>query len=206
MLEAPGTTRLAPSPWAARPIAEIHTFPCSVRPRCIRSGLHGKDAKTSAAPAAARPDTRLDRSPMSYPPEQSTDNTCSAARLRSRRSPPRTLPTPKKRMAGSSLLFTGLVLVRIRGANQSVRTALDRGRKFPQILANVPHIFEQFVDILGIDLQRLVEPRGQVRHVHQRVPQFDHRLMNVGPILPDQPIDVIQSLVCFVRRLPEIVE
>jgi hypothetical protein len=38
-------------------------------------------------------------------------------------------------------------------ANERVGARLDRGREFLQVLRNVPEIVEEFVDVLGIDVQ-----------------------------------------------------
>jgi len=46
-----------------------------------------------------------------------------------------------------SLLFSCFVFSRIARADKRVRTRLDRRGKFLQVLRNVAHIVEQFVDV-----------------------------------------------------------
>jgi len=56
---------------------------------------------------------------------------------------------------------------------------LDRVRKFFEILAHVTQVLQQFVDVLGVHVKRLIEPVGQVRNGCQRLAQLDDRLANV---------------------------
>src|SRR5216684_5097318 len=64
------------------------------------------------------------------------------------------------RLAPGSLLFSRFVLARIGRANEGVRPGLDGIGKLLQILTNVPQVFEQFVDIVGVDVERLIKPSG----------------------------------------------
>jgi hypothetical protein len=56
---------------------------------------------------------------------------------------------------------------RIRRANQGGRPILDGSRKLIQVCRGLAKIVENFVDTFGIDVQRLIEPAGDVRYRRQ---------------------------------------
>jgi len=53
--------------------------------------------------------------------------------------------------------------------------------------------FEQLIDVLGINIEHLVQVRGQIRHRREGLPQILDRLANVGAILSDQGINMVQT-------------
>src|SRR5580704_2583400 len=106
----------------------------------------------------------------------------------------------------SSWLLTRLVFFRSRRAYQRVRPRLDRRRKFAQVVADLPQIVEQLVDIFRIYVQRLIKVRRKTRRVRQRLPQLKDGRMHVLAIVPNQRIDVIERLIRCRRSLPQIVD
>jgi hypothetical protein len=54
------------------------------------------------------------------------------------------------------LTFTGFVFAGVGGANQGVRAGLDGVGEFLEIFGDVPEIVQEFVDILGVDVQGLI--------------------------------------------------
>src|SRR4029077_14967141 len=104
------------------------------------------------------------------------------------------------------MLFSCFVFTRIARANESVGTGLNGCGEFLQILGNVPHIVEQFVNIFRIDLERLVEPRGGVGHVRKRAAKLDNGFANVRTGLADHGIAMSERLMCFLGSFSKILE
>jgi len=75
-----------------------------------------------------------------------------------------------------------------------------------EILAHVAKIFEQFVDVSEFTSQRLVQPSGEIVHSGKRLPQILHGLPDVGAILSDERIDMVQCLIRLRRSLSQILE
>src|SRR5262249_23220401 len=121
--------------------------------------------------------------------KRSTGNTCSAAPLHSWKGPlrPKRLPrdcamsffqkkvnrvfsrffwrsASRVPLFHESLELSWLVLGRTARTNQGIRPPLDGIGKFLQVFRDVTEIFQQFVDILGVDIERLVELACQGRH------------------------------------------
>ena len=65
-------------------------------------------------------------------------------------------------------------------------------------------IIEELIDIFGIDIERLVQVRGQVGHVGERAAQLGDRLTHIGAIFSDERINVIDGLVGFLGGLAKI--
>jgi len=59
----------------------------------------------------------------------------------------------------------------------------------------VAQIFEQLIDVLGINIEHLVQMCGQIRHCRERLSQVLDRLANVSAIFSDQSIDMIQRFI-----------
>jgi hypothetical protein len=112
----------------------------------------------------------------------------------------------RSRGGTGSLTFTGFVFAGIRGANQCVWARFDGVREFPEIFGDVAEIIEEFVDILGVDVEGLIQMRGQVGRVGKSAAKFGDGLANVGPIFADERIDMIDSFVSFRGSLLEILQ
>src|SRR5207247_6597980 len=97
----------------------------------------------------------------------------------------------------ASLLFTGPVLARIAGANESVRTLLDRVREFLQVLRNAAKIIKNLVNILRVHVDGLIQSAGNVRQRPQGFAKIDHRLAHIVAVFPEDFIDVREGLVSF---------
>src|SRR5579862_5068975 len=167
----------------------------------------------------------------SYRPELSTGNTSPAASRHIQ--PPPTQPQPRRATRllttratsrsnspsisdhfpcafdtaspRSSWLVSRLVFFWRRGANQRVWPRLDRRREFTQVVADLPQVVEQLVDIFRIHVQRLIEIHCQACGVRERLAQLDDRGVNVLAIVANQRIDVVERLVRRRRRLLQIV-
>jgi len=55
------------------------------------------------------------------------------------------------------LTFTGFVFAGLEEANQGVRAGLDGVGEFLEIFGDVPEIVQEFVDILGVDVEGLIQ-------------------------------------------------
>src|SRR5579872_2026209 len=106
----------------------------------------------------------------------------------------------------SSWLLTRLVFFRSRRAYQRVRPRLDRRRKFAQVVADLPQIVEQLVDIFRIYVQRLIETRRQTRCVRQCFAQLEDRRVHIFPVVANERIDVIERLIRGRGRLAQVGE
>src|SRR5260370_22685785 len=63
-----------------------------------------------------------------------------------------------------SLPLTGFVIARVSRADEGVRTGLNGGRKFSEVLSDLTHVTEELIDIFRIDVEGLVQARSDVGH------------------------------------------
>src|SRR5260370_39655715 len=92
--------------------------------------------------------------------------------------------------AARLLKFSGFVLAGIGGANQGVGTSLDGGREFLEIFGDVAEIIEELVDIFGVDVERLIQVRGEIGHVRESGTKLSDGLAGDGAVLAEEGIDV----------------
>src|ERR1700691_1072407 len=93
----------------------------------------------------------------------------------------------------------------LRGTNQRVRPSPDRLSKGIHVLGDTPEIVDNFVKVLGIVRDCIVELRHNRISFGQRRTQILHGLANIRTIILNHRIDAIQSFVGFQGRLVEIV-
>src|SRR5713226_8443812 len=81
-----------------------------------------------------------------------------------------------RHLALGSLPFSWFVLAWVTRPNERVRPGLDGVRKFFEILAHVPQVFEQLIDIVGVHGERQGDSlRSKNRHdstLHWPAPTF----------------------------------
>jgi hypothetical protein len=94
-----------------------------------------------------------------------------------------------------SWLFSRLVVAWITGTNERVGFGLDGVCKFPEILAHMAQVVEQFINVIGVYVERLIDPAGELRHIRKRRPQLKDGFVNVLSVFSDEGIDMIQSLI-----------
>ena len=104
------------------------------------------------------------------------------------------------------MTFTGFVFAWIRGANQGVRAGFNGVGEFPEIFGDVPEIIEELVDILGVDVESLIQMGGQISGVSKRAAKLGDGLANVGAIFSDQRVNMIDGFVGFGGSFLEILQ
>src|ERR1700757_3114611 len=92
------------------------------------------------------------------------------------------------------------------GANQFGRPSLDDVGKFPQVLGNIAHVHEQFVDGFRIDVKSLVAAAGDAGDRVQGFAKFLDGSADVLAILSYHGVNFFQGFVGLVRGLLEVVE
>lgn len=102
--------------------------------------------------------------------------------------------------------FTGFVFAWIGRADERVRPRLDGVGEFLEVFGDVAEIIEEFVDIFGVDVERLIQVRGQVSHIGESVAKLGDRFANIGAIFADEGIDVIDGFVRFRGGCAEILQ
>ena len=84
------------------------------------------------------------------------------------------------------MTFTRLVFTRVGGANKGVGAGFDGIGEFPEIFGDVAEIIEELVDIFGVNVERLIQVRGEIGHVRESVTKLGDGLANVGAIFADE--------------------
>src|SRR5579872_7560252 len=98
------------------------------------------------------------------------------------------------------------MFARVGGANESVRTLLDGVREFLEVLGDAAEIIEQLVDILGVDVESLVDAPGDVSECGKGLAKLDDGLTDIGAVFSEEFVDMREGFVGFVGRVAQILE
>src|SRR5579862_5144413 len=103
-------------------------------------------------------------------------------------------------------MLSGFVWTGTGGANQFRRTSFNDVGKFLEVLGNVAHVHDEFVDSFGIDVEGLVDAASDAGDVVQGFPEFLYGGAEVLAIFAEHGVEFLQGLIGLIGGFLEIVK